>query len=300
MGTRTTLFCLVVAIAQFGRPVGAANWPTRISVAAEGSTRMGTRTTLFCLVVAIAQFGRPVGAQVFMRPTDRPIVSAAGESWFQLREPVFFAGDYYYRAGAAVFFNGNVMVRTGHYNGIPLYADTTIEPYSLVFVPIGNGLLQPYERPRRGDLAGTVGSRLSSFPTQLRPDAGAVAVTAVAPTAPPVSLGAINVYTPELTTMATAAPRPAAAAADAPTSAPVPFSRALATIAAPRTNDGFWIEYAGTRWVSSGKGVLRSSDLQPVGELGGFPVLQTRSEAGRDVIYLPTRPGVVAPYRRKL
>ena len=69
-----------------------------------------------------------------------------------------------------MFFNGNTMVRTGHYNGVPLYADATLEPYSIVYVPIGRGLMQPYERPRRGDLAGTTGSRPPSFPVQLDDD----------------------------------------------------------------------------------------------------------------------------------
>ena len=75
-------------------------------------------------------------------------MTAANESWYQLREPVQFAGDLYYPAGATVFFNGNHMVRTGHYNGVPLYADTTVEPYSVVLVPVSRGLLQPYERRR--------------------------------------------------------------------------------------------------------------------------------------------------------
>src|SRR5688572_33397323 len=56
------------------------------------------------------------------------------------------------------------MVRVGHYNGVPLYADTTLEPHSIVFVPVGRGQMQPYERLRAGDLAGTSGSRLPSFP----------------------------------------------------------------------------------------------------------------------------------------
>ena len=51
-------------------------------------------------------------AQVQSRPTDPPLVSAAGESWYQLREPMLLGADVYYHAGAAVFFNGNVMVRS--------------------------------------------------------------------------------------------------------------------------------------------------------------------------------------------
>ena len=77
----------------------------------------------------------PAAAQVQSRPTDPPIVTAENESWYRLGEPLQFAGDLYYRAGPTVFFDGNTMVRTGYYNGVPLYADTTLEPYSVVFVP---------------------------------------------------------------------------------------------------------------------------------------------------------------------
>ncbi len=56
-----------------------------------------------------------------------------------------------------MFFSGDQMVRTGYYNGVPLYADTTIEPYSVVLVPVGRGQMRPYERIRDGELAGTTG-----------------------------------------------------------------------------------------------------------------------------------------------
>src|SRR5688572_21157906 len=118
------------------------------------------------LLLATLTIAAPAGAQVQSRPTDPPLVTAAAESWYQLREPLQFAGELYYPAGATVFFNGNHMVRTGHYNGVPLYADTTVEPYSIVLVPISRGTLQPYERRRNGDLAGTTGSRAPSFPVQ--------------------------------------------------------------------------------------------------------------------------------------
>src|SRR5438067_5311341 len=84
----------------------------------------------------------PAAAQIQSRPTDPPIVSAANESWYVNGEPIEFAGDMFYPAGATVFFNGNTMVRSGHYNGVPVYSDTTLEPYSVVYVPIGRGLMQ--------------------------------------------------------------------------------------------------------------------------------------------------------------
>src|SRR3990170_2221744 len=138
--------------------------------------------TLVLFVAVVVAIAAPAAAQIQSRPTDPPLVTALNESWYQLREPLQFAGELYYPAGAAVFFNGNTMVRTGHYNGVPLYADTTLEPFSRVFVPVSRGLMQPYERQRQGALAGSTGGRLP--------------MAAVAPTAPPLTIGAISVYTP--------------------------------------------------------------------------------------------------------
>src|SRR6266540_3840274 len=73
-------------------------------------------------------------------PNEPPIVTATNDDWFRLGVPIQFAGGLYYPSGPDVFFNGNTMVRTGHYFGVPLYADSTIEPYSLVYVPLERGL----------------------------------------------------------------------------------------------------------------------------------------------------------------
>src|SRR5688572_21192025 len=117
-----------------------------------------------CLAAAITiLLGVPAFAQVNSRPTEPPIVSAENDAWYRRGEPVVVSGEFYYAAGPIVFFNGDVMVRTAHYNGVPLYADTTLEPHSIVFVPVGRGMMQPYERVRAGDLAGTSGSRPPSF-----------------------------------------------------------------------------------------------------------------------------------------
>src|SRR5688572_20311342 len=118
-----------------------------------------------CLAAAITiLLGVPAFAQVNSRPTEAPIVTAENDAWYRRGEPVVVSGEFYYPAGPVVFFNGNVMVRTAHYNGVPLYSDTTLEPHSVVLLPIGRGMMQPYERVRDGDLAGTSGSRAPSFP----------------------------------------------------------------------------------------------------------------------------------------
>lgn len=256
----------------------------------------------------------PLAAQVQSRPTDPPLVTANNESWYQLGEPIQFAGELYYRAGSVVFFNGNSMVRTGHYNGVPLYADTTVEPYSVVLVPIGRGLLQPYERPRRGALAGTTGSRTPSFPVSVTPESTALPMAAVSPTGLPVPLGAVSAFTPESTVI----PRSTVAArtltvreanAEARTPGAVgtsgiaptrsPGVRPLVSLRLPENNDGIWVSFGGEKWVSAGVAVLLSAtDFVQVGEHAGFPVF-ARRELKEEMIYLLTRAGLVAPYRLK-
>jgi hypothetical protein len=244
-------------------------------------------------------------AQVQSRPADAPLVTAESESWYVEGEPVQFAGDLYYRAGPTVFFNGNTMVRSGHFNGVPLYSDTTLEPYSLVFVPLPRGQMQPYERLRRGDLAGTTGSRTPSFPVALTPDQRGLPMAAGAPTSVGpagdatvavdgavgtrgvVSTGGIVQRTPEPTAQ--------------PVSQPVVWVPGPpdVTLRRAESNDGVWLEYAGARWLSVGRAVAFDGMwFRQIGEHAGFPVYALR-EGPDDLIYLVIRSGVVAPFRRK-
>ncbi len=244
-------------------------------------------------------------AQVQSRPTDPPLVSAAGESWYQLREPMLLGADVYYHAGAAVFFNGNVMVRSGHYNGVPLYADATLEPYSVFYVPIGRGLMQPYERRRAGAMAGTAGSRLSAFPVRLLGDPGPVGDGDGTDTAAPDrgrhrQLHARN----HLVRACAGALRPMGAApavvATAVDLAPPPVfvAKVIISPTVPENNDGVWLRFDNARWVSSGGAEPQTGAFTQVGAHGGFPVLR-RPGGASDQIFIPTRDGLVAPYRRK-
>jgi hypothetical protein len=251
----------------------------------------------FLTAVLILVLAAPAAAQVQSRPTDPPIVTAENDSWYRLGEPLQFAGDVYFRAGATVFFNGNTMVRTGHYNGVPLYADTTIEPYSIVYVPIGRGLMQPYERLRQGALAGTSGSRTPSFPPgRVAPGGSIIPNAAAAPTDAPRPIGAISAFTPEVNAVGT-------------TGRSVPevtiqriedtaARRGSARVLQPK-GDGIFVTYRGQKWISAGPAVpLRESEFVRSGDYAGFPVYT--AAAGRDdVIYLPSTPSQVAPYRLK-
>jgi hypothetical protein len=242
-------------------------------------------------------FAVQASAQVVSRPAEPPIVTAENDDWYRRGDPVLFAGDAFYPAGAAVFFNGNVMVRTGHYNGVPLYADTTLEPYSVVFVPIGRGLMQPYERLRDGELAGTAGSRTPSFPVRTTSEArdGVIAAAGAPVAGPPEpvvrsgepgAVGTAGRLLPQAGPDATAAP-PAA-----------PAARAVVTAQRAQGNDGIWLQFMGERWVNAGSPVpLRASEFVVVGAHAGFPVY-ARKGLDEDRIYLPA-PGGLVPFTLK-
>jgi hypothetical protein len=264
------------------------------------------------VVVLLLLAATPAAAQIMMRPTDAPMVTAANESWYLNGEAIQFAGDVYYPAGPEIFFDGNVMARSGHYNGVPLYMDTTIEPYSIVLVPVRRGLMQPYERRRQGDLVGTTGSRTPAFPVRISPVPGRGVLQApLSPTQGPVPIGAASAYTPEPGTVVLESDEPiapsivrqpataenlGASGAAKPAGTPVTMTSAL--LRRPENNDGIWIQFRNQKWVSAGKAVpLRSTDFRKVGEYEGFPVFARTG--GGDLIYLPTRGGLVAPYRQK-
>jgi hypothetical protein len=249
------------------------------------------------LVLLIAS---PSVAQVQSRPTDPPLVTAANEAWYQSREPIPFAGELYYRAGPAVFFDGNTMVRSGYHNGVPLYMETTIEPFSVILVPVRRGLLQPYERLRRGDLAGTTASRTPSFPVRATADAYTMPEAPAAPTQLQQPIGAVGAISPD-------APIARAESLVGTTGAgavervypPEPWQqKPIETLRKPENNDGLWVAYSGSKWVSAGAAVpLRSAEFRAVGQYAGFPVFVRVNEQG--TIYLPTRAGLVAPYKTK-
>ena len=72
---------------------------------------------------------------------------------------------------------------------------------------------------------------------------------------------------------------------------------AVLSVRRPDNNDGLWLRYDGATWVSRGAAEPRTAAFTQVGEHAGFPVFRKQGEG--DAIYLETREGVLAPYRRK-
>jgi hypothetical protein len=242
-------------------------------------------------------------AQVLSRPMPSPSVNAASAEWLGRGEPIFHAGNYYFPTGPNVFFDGNVMVPAGFYDGVPIYVDTTVEPYSLILVPIGSNLLRPYERRRAGDLAGTAGSRTPSFPVEAsgdlrrwQQDAPAVSrvrlpVARVVTEMEPADTAVIAPPTPE-------APAEGARGVERPDA--VRASQSIVNEVTISAEQGIWIEFEGSRWFSSGPSVPADAGrFVPVGSYRGFEVYRD-GRVGADTIFVRiVLDGPLAPYSRR-
>ena len=89
-----------------------------------------TWMALFTLALGVC----PAYAQM-LHPTPAPTVTAEEAPWYLNGEPITYAGNLYYPSGPQVYFNPNEMVRSGFYDGIPLYTRTTIEPFDPAVPP---------------------------------------------------------------------------------------------------------------------------------------------------------------------
>jgi len=226
---------------------------------------MGVRMPLAGLVCAVLL---PISgnAQVYQFATPPPAVTAAGADWQIQGEPIFYAGAYYYPAGPDVFFDGNVMARTGVYRGVPLYEDRTLQPYSVVLVPVGGATMRPYAR---------------------RESVGAAAVGE--------SGRAVESIEPTGTSGVAAVPPSSRSQSPASTDS----GRTIESVPAPSGNRGIFVTFNGERWFSAGRSVtLDPSQLRQVGRYHGFPVYADPGGA-RDRILIPAVPGgALTPYQR--
>ena len=255
---------------------------------------MRRRAPQFLALIAALLTLQVIGStQVNFRPTPEPIVTAENESWYLSGQPITYAGNIYHPTGPNIFFNAYEMVRSGDFNGIPLYARTTIEPYSIVYVPLAGKVMKPYERRRAGDIAGTVGSTIPSFPVVHTPEPGEPALPAQAP-APPTQIA------PSIGTVAVIAVAPTASVVPEPasTTGTVPPPGPLASARKPEGLDGLFLEYRDRRWFSSGKAErLDPTQFTAIGDYRGFPVYRKADD--ERTIYVAVARGageLIAPY----
>ncbi len=221
---------------------------------------------LACLVATAAL------AQVDYQPTPPPRTAATDRAWYRNGDPIPFAGGLYYPAGPNVYFNANTMVPTGDYDGVTLYADTTTEPYSVVFVPIGDKLLRPYEPQRPDTRVGRAGNEDYAPTEQAAPRGRGPRRFARQPMPAGPSAG------------------PGSRSAEA-------GEVLVQSVRKPDDNLGLWLSFQGFRWTSAGDAVpLDRSRLASVGTYFGVPVFADSRTPY--VIYVPSRANLVAPFRR--
>jgi hypothetical protein len=250
----------------------------------------------------------PLAAQVSLQPTLPPTVTAENEAWYASGSPVTFAGSVYYPSGPVTHFLRNEMVRTGTIGNVAVYARTTQEAGSLIYVPLAGGVMKPYERRRSGDLAGTVGSTAPSFRVILPSEETSQAVVGdfqpALSTPLPVPVGTTGDVGAPITSPAeppAAVPAPVGTSGvvfDAPVRA-VPTR--IQTAQQPVGLNGVFVDFQDARWFAAGPTVeYAPARFTRIGDHRGFDVYQESGQPG--TIYLSLldgAPGLLVPYRRR-
>src|SRR5215217_2445448 len=91
-------------------------------------------------------FPKTGNAQVYQFRAPSPEVTAATADWQVNSAPIVVGGLVYYPTRGFRFFDGQVMAQVGIFGGVPVYADATIEPGSVIYVPVGRDRMREYER----------------------------------------------------------------------------------------------------------------------------------------------------------
>jgi hypothetical protein len=236
------------------------------------------RTFVLSFFAIVAVLVPKVGsAQTYPHRTAPPAVNAAAADWQLNSEPIIVSSTLFQATRATRMFDGQVMVQVGVYQRVPVYADVTLEPNSVVYVPVARNQLRVYERRRDHDLAATTGSRTPAFPVESSASAPA-GERAVGTTGSIVPAGV----------------GPANAVPHAP-------HTVMETIQRPqRGTNGVWLDFVGARWYSSGASASYSADrFTKVGEYRGFPVY-VETVGSKDTIWVQvTNGGPLAPYARR-
>jgi hypothetical protein len=202
-------------------------------------------------------------AQAYAYGTPAPEVTAGTAEWQTQSLRIIVNGLVYYPTRAFRLFDPAVMTQTGVYDGVPVYSDVTIEPYSNVYVPVSRSNMRVYERRREGalapagDLNGAVGTSGSSLPRPVSTSGTASIPDRVRPKATRVE-----------------------------------------SVPAPVATNGVWLEFNGARWYADGAAVSFTPDrFAPIGEYRGFPVYRDREGKKPNEIWVSVvKDGPVAPY----
>jgi hypothetical protein len=227
-------------------------------------------------------------AQVYQFRTPPPPVLAQYADWQFNDEPILVNSLILYPTRETRFFDGEIMSQVGVFRGVPVYADVTLEPWSVVYVPVGRLMMRGYERRRAGEIAGTQGSRMPAFPVDVP--------STLTPEPPPVidPFRGASVPPP---VMPMSSPSGDVIAL---TNVPRPVAMRIESIPAPRSSAGIWLEYAGQRWYADGPAtVFDPNRFVRIGEYRGFTVYRDRNRGAEEIWVRVVPDGPVAPYTRR-
>jgi hypothetical protein len=211
--------------------------------------------------VLVPTFGN---AQVIQAPTPPPPATPQYAEWQFNGEPMAFNGLVYYSTRGTRFFDSQIMTQVGVYRGVPVYADVTLQQSSVVYVPVGRGLMRAYEVNAVRD----IGALQQTPPFE----------------APP--LGTAGAVVP-------------AAAASASTS-DIPRPTRMESVLRPNAQNGVWLEYRGARYYSDGPATaFDAKRFTRVGEYRGFPVYRSANGSSDQIWVTVIENGPVAPYVKR-
>jgi hypothetical protein len=236
------------------------------------------RAFLLILILSVAVLLPNVGnAQVYRFRTPPPEVTAATADWQLANERIVVNGTVFLPTRETRLFDRQVMAQVGVYQRVPVYADTTLEPNSIIYVPVGRDRLRTYERRRDRELAGTTGSRTPSFPVES---------TAATPVEERI-VGTAGSVVPNAVGSSTVV-------------APRPRRTTVETIPRPSATNGIWLDFGGARWYSAGASMSYSPDrFTMVGEYRGFPVYRDNGGTKDEIWVQVVTDGPLAPYTKR-
>jgi hypothetical protein len=214
------------------------------------------RGFLLSLFVAALQFRNP-----------NPDAVAATADWQINNEPIVAQGLTYYPTRESRMFDGQVMSQIDVYKGVPVYADVSISPFTLAYVPLTPTRMRTYERGPDGD------SRFISG--RGRADLGAVGTSG------------IEIWEPVIIE----------APIEAPSAPPAPTR--VESIPRPRGTTGIWVEFNGVRWYNDGVAQSYTAErFVRAGDYHGFPVYRERGRAADRIWIATLNGGPLTPYRK--
>ena len=220
------------------------------------------------------QFGSP-----------QPEVTASGSAWQVNGEAIVVQGLAYSPTREFRIFDGNVMTQVGIYQRVPIYADATLEPFTIVYVPVGGTTMRAYQHSP-GQMVATSG--IPAVTPSVAPTVSVVpqpTAVGTAGTTVPVAVGTGGSYvtTPPSRSITTTSSR-----------------RRVLTTLQPSGRNGVWLEFAGSRYYNDGAAAVFSEDrFAKIGEYRGFPVYRAVDDVKKDRIWVTlAHGGPVTPFSR--